>query len=150
MSENKKIYLKKILIFNAALIASVAITWIVLSLMSRSGLFFCIFKVTTGLYCPGCGGTRAVGELLSFHPLKSFKINPIPIILIIYISYYEVSWIQALFAGKTVFIETKQYRIISYVLSILLAVFIVLFFIIRNFLLVKYHIDPIGDFYPPV
>lgn len=32
----------------------------------------CAFKKVTGLYCPGCGGTRAVRQLLKGHLWQSF------------------------------------------------------------------------------
>ena len=37
----------------------------------------CIFRQMTGLYCPGCGGTRAAIALLSGHPVRSFLLHPI-------------------------------------------------------------------------
>lgn len=36
----------------------------------------CTFLSLTGLYCPGCGGTRAFNELIHFHILKSFYYHP--------------------------------------------------------------------------
>ncbi len=36
----------------------------------------CIFKKTTGLYCPGCGGTRAFFALCRLQPVKSFCCHP--------------------------------------------------------------------------
>lgn len=36
----------------------------------------CIFRKLTGLYCPGCGGTRAVRFLLQGKFLKSFLYHP--------------------------------------------------------------------------
>jgi hypothetical protein len=36
----------------------------------------CLFHSVTGFYCPGCGGTRAVKALLSFHILESMRYHP--------------------------------------------------------------------------
>ena len=36
----------------------------------------CLFRVFTGLYCPGCGGTRAVRALLSGQIIKSLYFHP--------------------------------------------------------------------------
>lgn len=39
--------------------------------------FPCIFSVFLGLYCPGCGGTRAVEALLHGHPLTALWYHPL-------------------------------------------------------------------------
>ncbi len=36
----------------------------------------CPIHRLTGLYCPGCGATRAVVELAGLHPLRSFCYHP--------------------------------------------------------------------------
>lgn len=47
------------------------------ALKRLGGLPPCIMHSITGLYCPGCGGTRAVSALLRGHPLRSFYYHPI-------------------------------------------------------------------------
>nr|WP_024837284.1 DUF2752 domain-containing protein [Clostridium sp. 12(A)] len=37
----------------------------------------CLFQSLTGLYCPGCGGTRAVLSLLSGDLRMSFQYHPL-------------------------------------------------------------------------
>lgn len=37
----------------------------------------CLFHLFTGYYCPGCGGTRAVRELLKGHILRSAYYHPL-------------------------------------------------------------------------
>lgn len=39
-------------------------------------LWPCMIHVTTGFYCPGCGGTRAVTYMLTGHFLKSLYYQP--------------------------------------------------------------------------
>ena len=36
----------------------------------------CILYTVTGLYCPGCGGTRAVWNFLHGHWLRAFSYHP--------------------------------------------------------------------------
>lgn len=48
----------------------------IISQIIRQG-FPCLFQLLTGLYCPGCGGTRALRALLSGHPALSFQYHPL-------------------------------------------------------------------------
>ena len=41
----------------------------------------CAFRRVTGLYCPGCGGTRALAELSHGHLIGSFLCHPLVIYL---------------------------------------------------------------------
>lgn len=47
----------------------------------------CLLNLFTGLYCPGCGGTRAFRYLITGHIFKSIYYNPI----VIY-CYYPGLW----------------------------------------------------------
>ncbi len=44
--------------------------------MNRQG-FPCLFRGLTGLYCPGCGGTRAFMYLIQGQILKSLYYHPL-------------------------------------------------------------------------
>lgn len=58
---------------------------------------FCVFRVFLGMYCPGCGGTRAVDALIHGHLLKSLWYHPlVPYCVILYLSFM-VSWTAAKF-----------------------------------------------------
>lgn len=37
----------------------------------------CLFKLITGFYCPGCGGSRAVLALIHGHLISSFIYHPL-------------------------------------------------------------------------
>lgn len=40
----------------------------------------CAIRAATGLYCPGCGGTRAVLALLDHDPGAAFRYNPLLVV----------------------------------------------------------------------
>jgi hypothetical protein len=47
----------------------------------RSGFFpVCMFRLLTGLTCPGCGTTRALHEIVHGHFLTAFMLNPLLLI----------------------------------------------------------------------
>ena len=53
--------------------------------------FPCLFRLATGLYCPGCGGTRALrlllkGDLIGslvYHPLVAYMIGAAGIVMLL-------------------------------------------------------------------
>ncbi|RDY32202.1 DUF2752 domain-containing protein [Lachnotalea glycerini] len=100
-------------------------------------LFPCLFHKLTGLYCPGCGGTRSVHALLHGHPLVSLQYNPIVVYCVcIYICYMFSNTIEILSKHKIKI--GMKYRDCYIMLGLIL---ILIFFIIRNILLIAFHID---------
>jgi uncharacterized protein DUF2752 len=59
----------------------------------RTGFFpVCIFRLLTGLQCPGCGSTRAMHQILHGHLATAFTLNPlllvsIPFLLFAFLRY---------------------------------------------------------------
>lgn len=47
------------------------------NIIRQGGGIPCLFHLLTGLYCPGCGGTRAVWYLLHGQILKSVQYHPL-------------------------------------------------------------------------
>jgi hypothetical protein len=58
----------------------------------------CQFHQLTGLNCPGCGGTRAVYQLLHGHVLRAMQDNALAVLA------------PALLAGRAVWVGVKRYR----------------------------------------
>lgn len=51
----------------------------------------CIFQKYTGLYCPGCGGTRAVNAMLCGRFLQSLWYHPVVLYSCLLYSWYMIS-----------------------------------------------------------
>ena len=47
----------------------------------------CVFFVSTGWLCPGCGSTRMLHELLNGHLVRAFSLNPATFLLLPILSY---------------------------------------------------------------
>ncbi|MCG6552624.1 MAG: DUF2752 domain-containing protein [Candidatus Magnetominusculus sp. LBB02] len=47
----------------------------------------CVFHELTGLYCPGCGSTRAVYQLLHGNIAAAFRFNPFVVLTLPFIIY---------------------------------------------------------------
>lgn len=61
----------------------------------------CMFYAVTGIYCPGCGGTRAVISLLKGQVVRSFFYHPIVIYgAVIYIWFMVSHTIEKISHGK--------------------------------------------------
>ncbi len=101
----------------------------------------CYFKERFKLYCPGCGGSRSLRAFFSFDFIKSFLYYPPIIISSLVILYYDIRLLLTLIKKDTKY--TDNYKFYEF---IIIPAVIILTFIIRNILLLKFGYDPIGDF----
>lgn len=60
----------------------------------------CIFRRVTGMYCPGCGGTRAVVELLKGNILRSLWYHPVVVYTAGLYGWYLISNTIEWISGK--------------------------------------------------
>jgi len=56
-----------------------------------NGPILCPFRLITGHICPGCGLTRAIGELAQGHLGRSLQLNPIGIILVLGVTSWVIT-----------------------------------------------------------
>lgn len=99
----------------------------------------CIFQNLFGIYCPGCGGTRSLGYLLSFDFINSFLYYPPITVGIILILSVEFLLIKSFKKGNLE--PIKKHRFFEF---LLIPISILLTFLIRNLLLFC-GVDFIGD-----
>jgi len=57
----------------------------------------CLFFQATGLLCPACGGTRAIGHLLNGHLLLALKSNALAVFSLPLIAYGTVTAFRLVF-----------------------------------------------------
>ena len=100
----------------------------------------CLSNTYLHIYCPGCGGTRALTSLLRLSFVESCMCNPIVIyIFIIFLYYYIKNTLYILSNGK--------FSPFVFKTSIVYIALIILFtnFILRNVLAIFFNIDYLGD-----
>lgn len=78
MSQKKKEKQEKEIYVCGLILLGLLIFWLAAEHILSLQISFppCIFHSLTGLYCPGCGGTRACRLLLSGHIFQSFLYHP--------------------------------------------------------------------------
>lgn len=93
------------------------------------------------LYCPFCGGTRALGALLKLQIGKALCYNPLVVLMAVAALAADVrAWIR-LRRGKR---EIYPIPTLAWILAIAI---LVLYGVLRNVLLVRYGVDPLGDLF---
>lgn len=85
----------------------------------------CLFQMMTGLYCPGCGGTRAVRALLSGHPVLSFLYHPVVPYMASVAVWAAASWILYFATGNRRFRPELDDRIAYAAAGIVILNFII-------------------------
>lgn len=101
----------------------------------------CSFKYKYHYYCPGCGATRALYELLHFNITSSYLSNPIVITLIIYGLFL---FVLRIFENRHDKRNHRNYKLRAKI-SLGVLLFWLLFAVFRNLLLMYCGYDYLGD-----
>lgn len=129
-----------------ALLAITGVIWVLLRLFPipfQKLLLPCAVKTLLGIYCPGCGGTRAVISLLRGEFLTSFICHPLVLYTAVVGGWFLISQTIARVSGRRLNIGMK-YRD-GYVWAAL--VIVIANFIVKNLLLLLFHVDLLKDFH---
>lgn len=134
---------KRALIYGNIIAISILALFVLLSLALKELDIKCVIASNSYMYCPGCGGTRAVFSMLHFDFISALRYNiVVPLIGVLYL-YYNIGAIISIIKGKEGFFNKKQLIPIYVFIGIVIANFI-----FRNILLWGFRIDLIGDFIP--
>lgn len=98
----------------------------------------CPSHIFLGVYCPFCGGTRAMSALLRFDIIASLIYNPAILPSFIAFGVYDVLALRSILKDKATVLRIHRWVWIS------LVAILVLNWIIRNLLLVIWNIDYIA------
>ena len=100
----------------------------------------CSLVEVAHMYCPGCGGTRAVYALLRLDIISAIRYNiSVPFGAFVYL-YYDIGALVAIISGNDKYWKNQKFILIYIFIGILL-----LNFLVRNILLWGFGIDVIGD-----
>ena len=94
-----------------------------------------------GLYCPVCGMTRAAHSLLRFDFAAMISYHPLMPLFIAMILFYETALFMSVWQRRRVLAHPRRMAYFT------VAAFLV-YFIVRNVMLLIFKIDPVGDFIP--
>lgn len=126
-----------ILVNAAVVFAAVAY---VLIFYSEEAPITCRFKEVLHIYCPGCGGTRAVYYLLRFDFIGSFLANPAVLCTSLILADLDVRALLSLITNNP-----KAFTNFKSKVFLLIPAILILNFVIRNILLWEFGIDLLGD-----
>ena len=111
-------------IFTAAAIAT-GCAYVALNNPETKNIFpVCGFYAATGLYCPGCGMTRALHSVIHGDIIRAFQFNALLVVVLPILMYFYVWWMTWAFTGREL-PSLKVSRRVTWALVGLLALFIV-------------------------
>ena len=102
-------------------------------------LIGCFLHDRLFLYCPLCGGTRALAALLRLDLVEAFAHNAYVTVLAFLAIALDVWAFVRLCRGKRELLPMPGWAWIA------LAVSLVLYGVLRNYLMIVHGIDPVGD-----
>ena len=138
MNINRKTLKRDFIIVNISGISGIIVLFMGMLLKEWRYIpeYQCAFLKTTHMYCPGCGGTRAVFSLLAGNVIKSLCYNPAVVLGALLVLYYEITVIMTICSKKgRVYYCRSPWPVYIYVLIVLI------FAVVRDVLLVVFGID---------
>lgn len=99
----------------------------------------CLLHDYLFLYCPLCGGTRALGALLQLDLLAALHYNAFVVLLTVVFLIWDVAVLIRILRGS------ENAWSLPRPVWITLCVLFVAFGILRNWLMIAHHYDPVGD-----
>ena len=121
-------------------LAVVAAVWQITKIRLPAIMSECLFLRITGLYCPGCGGTRAIRALFTGHILKSFIYHPLVLYTAVFGGWYLISHTIEIISKEKCAIGMRYRDIYLYIALAIVA----LNFIVKNLFVLIGHIYLIG------
>lgn len=121
-------------------IGIVSVSLVTAVLFKVTGLYLpalmpdCLFLGLTGLYCPGCGGTRAITYLYQGHLLRSFIYHPVVLYTAVFGGWYLISHTVELISHGKAAIGMRYRDIYLYAA----AAIILLNWLVKNFFILRY------------
>ena len=109
----------------------VCIIFLVLGILSMNYLGIgipCVYYELSGLYCPGCGMTRAAFSLLKLDFYQAIRYNAFSIVILPLILLYIIGGVYAWLFNKPNFIDKK----IPGVIWIIFIIALLLYGVLRN------------------
>lgn len=108
--------------------AAVGVVLLYAAVPGQSGLFPpCPLHALTGLYCPGCGTTRALHELVHGHAGMALRLNFLMMTALPFMLYAAASYVSYAFRGRRLPTMHLSGRAIW-----MLGIVIILFGVLRN------------------
>ena len=95
----------------------------------------CPSRIFLGLYCPFCGGTRAMSELLRFNIISSLIYNPAILPSVISFGIYDIIALRAILKDREYVLHIHKW------VWICIVALLILNWLVRNLLLIVWKID---------
>lgn len=121
---------KRVIIVNLCLWVVVFLFIVYVYLYIEYGIGIpCLFNEITGMYCPGCGTTRAITAFCMGDYAKAFRYNPILVVWVPYLFCSGIILIQEYIYDKDVAVSVINRRNrISFVVLVIICVY----WLVRN------------------
>lgn len=140
MNDNKRKGIRNFVLLNLGLLCIFAAFLLYALMLKRITVpyIYCLTYSFFHLYCPFCGGTRAIFDILSLDILSAIKHNVFLIYLIIAFVFYDIRALSMILKGRKNAFSVPKW------LWMLTVILFAVFFVVRNLLMIAFGIDTVG------